>query len=135
MNDRYKWIALSNTTLGVLLATLDASITLIAAAAHHIAALPPVAILFAAFLGYNPIQHLVGPHVLDALSAHDRAALVGRGFFPHLISGPFQSGLHAAFGFAILACLVAAAASLLRGGQYRHGEALIRLQPEEQHAR
>src|SRR5579864_543756 len=26
----YKWIALSNTTLGVLLATLDASITLIA---------------------------------------------------------------------------------------------------------
>src|ERR671928_1486339 len=30
MNDRYKWIALSNTTLGVLLATLDVSITLIA---------------------------------------------------------------------------------------------------------
>ena len=30
MDDRYKWIALSNTTLAVLLATLDASITLIA---------------------------------------------------------------------------------------------------------
>src|ERR1700709_2761997 len=30
MSDRYKWIALSNTTLAVLLATLDASITLIA---------------------------------------------------------------------------------------------------------
>ncbi len=29
-DDRYKWIALSNTTLAVLLATLDASITLIA---------------------------------------------------------------------------------------------------------
>src|SRR5436305_494878 len=29
-DDGYKWIALSNTTLGVLLATLDASITLIA---------------------------------------------------------------------------------------------------------
>src|SRR3954452_4491560 len=28
--DRYKWIALSNTTLGILLATLDASITIIA---------------------------------------------------------------------------------------------------------
>lgn len=28
--DRYKWIALSNTTLGVLMATIDASITLIA---------------------------------------------------------------------------------------------------------
>src|SRR5881227_936176 len=30
MDDNYKWIALSNTTLGVLLATLDVSITLIA---------------------------------------------------------------------------------------------------------
>jgi MFS family permease len=30
VNDRYKWVALSNTTLGVLLATLDISITLIA---------------------------------------------------------------------------------------------------------
>jgi hypothetical protein len=28
--DRYKWIALSNVTLGVLLATLDGSITLAA---------------------------------------------------------------------------------------------------------
>src|ERR1700709_758576 len=30
MSDRYKWVALSNTTLAVLLATLDVSITLIA---------------------------------------------------------------------------------------------------------
>jgi hypothetical protein len=105
------------------------------ATAHQVAALPPVSILFAAFLGYNPVQHLVGPHVLGALSAPDRAALVGRGFFPHLISGPFENGLHAAFSFAILACLVAAAASLLRGGHYRHGEALVRLRAEEQHAR
>jgi hypothetical protein len=29
-SDRYKWIALSNVTLGVLLATLDGSIVLIA---------------------------------------------------------------------------------------------------------
>src|ERR1044072_966730 len=29
-DDRYKWVALSNTTLGILLATLDASITIIA---------------------------------------------------------------------------------------------------------
>ena len=101
------------------------------------AALPPVSILFAAFLGYNPIQSLVGAHVLNALPASDHAALVGRGFFPHLISGPFQNGLHDAFAFAILACLVAAGASLMRGGQYRHGEVLVRVptRPEEQHAR
>jgi hypothetical protein len=94
------------------------------ATAHHVAHLPPVSILFAAFLGYNPIAHLVGPHALAALSAHDRAALTGHSFFPHLISAPFRSGLREAFIFAIAACLVAAAASLMRGGRYTYeGEA------------
>ena len=85
------------------------------ATAERLAHLPPVSILFAAFLGYNPIQHLLGPGPLHALSAHDQAALTGPSFFPNLISGPFQDGLHAAFTFAIVACLVAAAASLMRG--------------------
>jgi MFS superfamily sulfate permease-like transporter len=107
------------------------------AVADHVAALPPVSILFAAFLGYNPIQNLVGTHTLNSLSPADHAALVGHEFFPQLIAGPFESGLHAAFTFAILACLVAAGASLLRGGRYRHGELALRAipQPEEQHAR
>jgi hypothetical protein len=87
-----------------------------------------VSILFAAFLGYNPVQHLVGPHVLGAIGAHDRAVLTGRAFFPHLISEPFRSGLHAAFLFAIVACLVAAAASLLRGGLYHHVDAPMEVQ-------
>jgi MFS family permease len=85
------------------------------ATAERLAHLPPVSILFAAFLGYNPIEHLLGPGPLHALSAHDQAALTGPSFFPNLISGPFQDGLHAAFTFAIVACLVAAAASLMRG--------------------
>jgi hypothetical protein len=88
-----------------------------AATAHRVAELPPVSILFAAFLGYNPVQHLLGPHALAALPAHDQATLTGSSFFPHLISAPFQSGLHAAFGFAIIACLIAAGASLMRGGR------------------
>src|ERR1700712_29706 len=88
-----------------------------AATAHDVSALPPVSILFAAFLGYNPVQHLLGPHALAALPAHDQATLTGSSFFPHLISAPFQRGLHAAFTFAIVACLIAAAASLLRGGR------------------
>jgi hypothetical protein len=91
-------------------------------AAQQAAGLPAVSILFAAFLGYNPIQHLLGPHVLGGLSAHDQAAITGHSFFPHLISGPFQDGLHAAFAFAIVACLIAAAASAMRGGRYEHGQ-------------
>ena len=31
-----------------------------AAAAHHAGQTPPISVLFAAFLGYNPVQHLVG---------------------------------------------------------------------------
>jgi MFS family permease len=93
-----------------------------AATAQRVADIPPVSILFAAFLGYNPVQHLVGPHALGALSAHNRAVLTGQSFFPHLISGPFRNGLHEAFLFAIVACLIAAAASFLRGGIYHHQE-------------
>ena len=85
------------------------------AAAQHAANLPPVSILFAAFLGYNPIQHLVGP-ALAHVSAAQQHLLVGRSFFPHLISAPFRTGLHEAFAFAIVACLVAAVASWSRGG-------------------
>ena len=88
-----------------------------AATAHRVAQLPPVSILFAAFLGYNPIQHLVGNHVLAHVTAHQHALLVGRSFFPQLISAPFRDGLHEAFAFAIIACLVAAAASWFRGGK------------------
>jgi EmrB/QacA subfamily drug resistance transporter len=93
-----------------------------AASARHVAHLPPVSILFAAFLGYNPIQHLVGPHALALISAHSQAVITGRTFFPELISGPFRTGLQEAFAFAIVACLVAAAASLMRGGRYHHAD-------------
>ena len=92
------------------------------ASAAQIGHTPPVSVLFAAFLGYNPIEHLAGPHVLGALSAHSQAIITGRGFFPELISGPFRTGLHEAFAFAILACLIAAAASAMRGGRYHHEE-------------
>jgi MFS family permease len=91
------------------------------ARAVSVSHLPPVSILFAAFLGYNPVQHLVGAHVLSGLSAHNHATLIGRSFFPQLISAPFRSGLQETFAFAIVACLIAAGASLLRGGRY-HAE-------------
>jgi MFS family permease len=85
-----------------------------AADAARIAELPPVAVLFAAFLGYNPIQQLLGP-VLATLPAEQADYLTGRSFFPQLITGPFSDGLTAAFGFAIVACLVAAVASWFSG--------------------
>ncbi|HYC80282.1 MAG TPA: MFS transporter, partial [Solirubrobacterales bacterium] len=92
------------------------------AAAHHAGQTPPISVLFAAFLGENPIEHLVGGGALEAVGPHARAVLEGHAFFPHLIAGPFSDGLDTAFSFAIVACLVAAGASLLRGGRYHHVE-------------
>jgi MFS family permease len=93
-----------------------------AAVAAHVSHLPPVATLFAAFLGYNPIQHLVGSNVLHGLSAHQQAVLTSRNFFPSMISGPFKTGLHAALDLAIAMSLLAAAASWVRGGKYHYVE-------------
>jgi hypothetical protein len=90
--------------------------------ANRVAALPPVGTLFAALLGDNPIQNLLGPQVLSALPPAQAQFLTGRAFFPELISGPFAAGLTLALGFAAAACLVAAVASALRGGKYRYQE-------------
>ncbi|WP_370943379.1 MFS transporter [Amycolatopsis sp. cg5] len=82
--------------------------------AEQLAHLPAVAVLFAAFLGYNPIQQLLGPQ-LTQLPPDQASFLTGRGFFPNLISGPFSAGLTVAFVFAIGVCVLGAVASLLTG--------------------
>ena len=86
--------------------------------ASRVAHLPPVSTLFAALLGYSPMQHLLGSSVLAHLPVGRAAILEGRSFFPHLISTPFRQGLHTAFDFAIGACLLAATATWIRGGRY-----------------
>jgi hypothetical protein len=74
-----------------------------------------VGTLFAAFLGYNPIQQLLGPNITGALPADNVATLTGREFFPHLISAPFHDGLSIVFTLAIVMGVVAAVASVIRG--------------------
>ena len=91
-----------------------------AAQAQAVGRLPPVSILFAAFLGYNPIKSLVGGNVLNSLPSADAQVLTGQEFFPNLIAGPFHAGLAEAFIFAAMTCLVAAAASWNRGRRYVH---------------
>jgi EmrB/QacA subfamily drug resistance transporter len=89
--------------------------------ANQIAHLPPTAALFAAFLGYNPMGTLLPPAVLHSLSSAQQANLLGKSFFPNLISAPFMVGLHAVFYLSVVLCLIAAFASLLRGQRYIHG--------------
>jgi MFS family permease len=92
------------------------------AQAEQIGHLPPVSSLFASFLGYNPVEKLLGAETLHHLSAAQAHTLTGRSFFPRLMTGPFKDALSAAFTFSLIACLVAAAASWMRGGKYHHRE-------------
>jgi MFS family permease len=89
------------------------------AIAHHIGSLPPVSSLFAALLGVNPLAHLLAPsHVLVSLPAANQQTITGREFFPNLISGPFHQGLVVVFAVAAGLSVLAALASLSRGGRY-----------------
>jgi hypothetical protein len=88
--------------------------------AEKVAHLPPIGSLFAAFLGFNPIQTEVPHQVLAALGPAREAYLTGRGFFPKLISSSFQQGLRLAFDFAAVLTILAAVASWMRGSKYIH---------------
>ncbi len=88
------------------------------AIATQVASLPPVGSLFAAFLGFNPLQTLLQPSgVLAALPAVNRSALTGTRFFPELISGPLHDGLVFVFIVAAAMMLVGALASYFAGGR------------------
>jgi EmrB/QacA subfamily drug resistance transporter len=91
------------------------------AIAQQIAHLPPTSALFAAFLGYNPMGTLLPPVVLHALPAANQVHLLGKSFFPNVITSPFLLGLHIAFYLSAAICLIAALASLLRGKRYVYG--------------
>ncbi|HXW33636.1 MAG TPA: MFS transporter, partial [Acidimicrobiales bacterium] len=86
--------------------------------AHRVASLPAVGTLFAAFLGYNPMQTLLGPHVLHQIGALHSATVTGKAFFPGLISSAFHDGLVIAFSAAALLCALAALASWWAGDSH-----------------
>jgi MFS family permease len=86
------------------------------AVAHHVASLPPVASLFAAVLGVNPLQHLLSAAgALSSLPAGAQRVITGRQFFPELISSPFEHGLTIVFSVSAGLAFISAIASWSRG--------------------
>jgi hypothetical protein len=92
------------------------------AVAQQISHLPPIAALFATFLGYNPMKTLLPDKVLHALPQTSQNHMLGQTFFPNLISAPFMDGLRAVFYMAAALCLIAAVASLIREKKGRQEE-------------
>ncbi|MGW4770216.1 MFS transporter [Nocardia sp. NPDC004278] len=102
-----------------------------AGAATQLADLPPVASMFAAFLGYNPIQELLGPTGELAKPGVNADTLTGQEFFPNLLTGPFHSGLIVVFVSAALMMFLAAAASYFAGNKYVEDEQAELAEAEE----
>ena len=86
--------------------------------AGMVANLPPTAALFAAFLGYNPMATILPSQIVKSLPLTAQAQLLGKTFFPSLLSGPFKSGLAIAFSISTLLMIVAVMASLMRGKKF-----------------
>jgi len=89
-----------------------------AATADHVASLPPVATLFSAFLGYNPLGTLLGK-ALGTLPKATQTMVTSRSFFPHLIAGAFHSGLVVSLSVSGLLCVLAAGLSWWAGSTSR----------------
>ncbi len=90
--------------------------------AHQIANIPAVGSLFSSFLGYNPLQSLLGSQAATHVTNSQWATLTGKHFFPSLIQSPFHHGLVIVFTLAIAMSLVAALFSAFRGTRYIHEE-------------
>jgi MFS family permease len=90
--------------------------------AEQIAHIPAVGSLFSSFLGYNPLQSLLGSQAATHVSNAQWATLTGKRFFPNLIQSPFHHGLVIVFSLAIAMSLIAALFSALRGTRYVHQE-------------
>jgi MFS family permease len=90
--------------------------------AQRLSSLPPIGYLFAAFMGYNPLGTLIPSSVFKALPPGQVATIISRSFFPQLIGSAFHHGLIQVMLFSMVMCLLAAAASWLRGGRYVYRE-------------
>ena len=92
-------------------------------AVSAVAAVPPVSLMFAAFLGSNPIAQLLNAAgVLHSLPAQTVTTLTSKTFLPQLLTGPFHDGLIVVFSLATVLALAGAVVSLFRGGVYIHDE-------------
>ncbi|MDP9848291.1 MFS transporter [Streptosporangium lutulentum] len=92
-------------------------------AVASVAAVPPVGLMFAAFLGSNPLSSLLGSAgVLHQLPPATVTTLTSKAFFPNLLSAPFHDGLIVVFVLAAVLAAAGAVVSLFRGDLYIHEE-------------
>lgn len=65
---------------------------------------------------------VIPPNIINALTPANQALILGKEFFPTLISSPFKSGLIIAFPISVILSVIAALASLMRGKRVIYNE-------------
>jgi len=125
-------VGLANTLPSAMFNGLTAN-GVSAAQAHTIANQPPVGSLFASFLGFNPLQTLLGSQSAAHVSNAQWAELTGKHFFPNLIATPFHHGLVIVFAVAIGLSIAGAIFSMLRGRRYIHGDDVEVVHADHEH--
>lgn len=98
----------------------------------HLAHLPPLDVLFAALLGYNPLKMLLsntakGKAILAHLPHAQFVTMTSSHYFPHLISAPFMTSLRVVFLFAAGMMLLAAILSVFRGERFIYDDSTVKV--------
>ena len=91
--------------------------------ARNVSMIPTSTALFSALLGSNPMKSLIPPSVLGNLTQAKQDLITGPGFFPQLISMPFESGMQTVMYFSATISLIAAIISFMRGPRYINAKA------------
>ena len=98
----------------------------------HLAHLPPLDVLFAALLGYNPLEMLLsktasGKALLAHLPPSQALTLKNPRFFPQLIARPFMNSLHVVFLFSAAMTLISAGLSVFRGERFIYDDESVHM--------
>ena len=85
--------------------------------------IPPTSALFSAFLGYNPVNAILGalpPSFVVAIPHSILNTLTGTTWFPSTLANAFIPSLRTSFYIGALLSAIAAILSVLRGEKYIH---------------
>ena len=85
--------------------------------------IPPTGALFSAFLGYNPMDAILGampPAMISSIPADVVDTLKGSTFFPKTLAGAFMPSLRLSFIIGAILSALAAVLSAMRGERYVH---------------
>ncbi len=94
--------------------------------ASMISQISPSGILFAAFMGINPISSMP-QGILNSLPESTRKLIGSNSFIPNIIGSSFMQGLRESLIIAVILTLIGALLSALRGKKYIHEENIKKL--------